>query len=315
MRRPEFTTRREFLRNLGFAIGSLVALETTAVGRALAKGTQLAVQPERMERRRLGRTELEVSVIGFGGGPLRRPRHVRVVQEALRMGVNFIDTAHSYGRGRSERVIGAAIRDAPDRVYIATKTAQRFARGAAREVLESLERLGVEQIALLQLHAVGTFAALEQVLDPQRGALRAVRELQRRGKVRFVGISGAHSPIDFHAPLPEEQVREQFEVMAEAIRSEEFDAIQISYHIEWPEAEELIELAREHDVGVIVKKPFAAGKLIAEYGARGLLEFVVENPGVHTVIPGMVNLAQVRENVPVGYQPSWKLFIPIVVNR
>jgi len=254
-----------------------------------------------MELRRLGRTELQVSVIGFGGGPLRTGEHVRVVEEAIRMGVNFIDTAHGYGRGRSERVIGAAIREVRDRVYIATKTPQRFALGAAREILESLERLGVEEIDLLQLHAVGKFTDLEKALDPKRGALRAVRELQRQGKVRFVGISGAHSPIDLR-PLPRERVMEQFEVMKEAIKSEEFDAVQISYHIEWPEAEELIALAKEYDVGVIVKKPFAAGKLIPKHGARRLLEFVLENPDVHTVIPGMVNLDQVRENVPVGYQ-------------
>jgi len=290
-------TRREFLKRLGIAIGGLAALEAT--GRGLAEGEVL--QAEQVELRRLGRTELNVSAIGFGGGPLRTREHVRVVREAIRMGVNFIDTAHGYGRGRSELVIGAAIREVRDRVYIATKTAQRFAQGAAREILGSLERLEVEQIDLLQLHAVGKFADLEKVLDPQRGALRAVRELQRRGKVRFVGISGAHSPIDLR-PVPKEWVQEQFEVMREAIKTEEFDTIQISYHIEWPEAEELIGLAKEHDVGVIVKKPFAAGKLIAKYGARRLLEFVLANPHVHTVIPGMVNLAQVRENVAVGYR-------------
>jgi len=281
------------------AIGSLATLEVTGRDRGLAEET---LQTGQMERRRLGRTELEVSVIGFGGGPLREFRHVRVVQEAIKMGVNFIDTAHSYGRGRSERIIGAAVAGLHDQVYIATKTAKRFAGEAAREILGSLERLGLEQIDLLQLHAVGSFADLERVLDPERGALRAVRELQRRGRVKFVGISGAHSPIDFRIPLPEERVQEQFDVMAEAIKSEEFDAIQISYHIEWRKAEELIALAKEHDVGVIVKKPFAMGKLIGEYGARLLLEFVLENPDVHTVIPGMVNLAQVRENVPVGYR-------------
>jgi len=298
MGRPRLTTRREFLRSLGLAIGSLATLEVAGRGRGLEE----TLQPGQMERRRLGRTELEVSVIGFGGGPLREAGHVRVVQEAIKMGVNFIDTAHSYGRGRSERIIGAAVAGLRDQVYIATKTAKRFAKEAAREILVSLERLGLEQIDLLQLHAVGSFADLERVLDPERGALRAVRELQRRGRVKFVGISGAHSPIDFRIPLPEERVREQFDVMREAIETEEFDTIQISYHTEWSEAEELIALAKEHDVGVVAKKPFAMGKLIGEYGARRLLEFVLANPDVHTVIPGMVNSAQVRENVPVGYR-------------
>ena len=111
MGKQKLTTRREFLRGLGLAIGGLAALE--AAGRGLAEEVEALLQAERtgMELRRLGRTELQVSVIGFGGGPLRAREHVRVVEEAIRMGVNFIDTAHGYGRGRSERVIGAAIRE------------------------------------------------------------------------------------------------------------------------------------------------------------------------------------------------------------
>lgn len=136
----------------------------------------------------------------------------------------------------------------------------------------------------------------------QRLAEGAAREFQEQGKVGFVGITGAHTPIDFRRPLPEERVREEFEVMAEAIETDEFDTIMVSYHIEWPKAEELISLAKEHDVGVIVKKPFAAGKLISEYGARRLLEFVLENPDVHTAIPGMASLEHVWEDVPLGYK-------------
>jgi aryl-alcohol dehydrogenase-like predicted oxidoreductase len=291
-------SRRSFLKGLGVTLGGLTL---QAPGYELVEAEGLQASQLEMEKRRLGRTELMVSAIGFGGGVIGDPRQVWVVQEAIRMGVNFIDTAHSYGAGRSERIIGAAIRGMRERVYIATKTAQRFAWGAAREILESLERLGIEQIDLLQLHAVGTFADLERALDSERGALRAVRELQVRGKVRFVGISGAHTPIDFRVPLPEERVREQFNVMVEAIKSGEFDAIQISYHIEWPKAEELIALAKEHDVGVIIKKPFAAGKLISEYGVKRLLESVLENPDVHTAIPGMARPEHVWEDVPVGY--------------
>jgi predicted aldo/keto reductase-like oxidoreductase len=64
----------------------------------------------------------------------------------------------------------------------------------------------------------------------------------------------------------------------------------------------LIELAKEHDVGVIIKKPLGAGKLIPRYGAKRLLEFVLENPDVHTAIPGMPRPEHVWEDVPMGYR-------------
>jgi len=293
-------TRRGFLKRLGIVVGGLAALE--APSHVPLAETEVGVpvpQPERMQKRQLGRTELMVSAIGFGGGPLGDPRQVRVVQEAIRMGVNFIDTAHSYGEGRSEQIVGEAIKGMREKVYIATKTGQRLAEGAAREIQESLERLQIEKIDLLQMHGVGSFEGLGAILHPGKGALLAVRELQRQGKVGFVGITGAHSPIDLPRKIDWEL---ESDVMAAAIRTGEFDTVMISYHIEWPQAEELIALAKEHDVGVIIKKPFAAGKLISRYGVRRLLEFVLENPDVHTVIPGMPRPEHVWEDVPVGYK-------------
>jgi len=286
-------TRRDFLKVAG--------LSPLALQGCLDKPqeSQKIYEKESMQKRRLGRTNLYVSVIGIGGGVIRNAGQVQVVREAIALGVNFIDTAHAYGK--SERVIGEAIKGMRDKIYIATKTGERFSEGARHDIEESLKRLKTERIDILQMHAVGDFKALKAILDPNKGALLAAREFQKQGKVDFIGITGAHSPVEGRNPRNPSVVVEEAEVMKRAIKTGGFDTIQISCHIEW-HAQELIELAKEHDMGVIVKKPLGAGKLIEKYGAKRLLQFVLENPDIHTAIPGMANVGQVREDVPLGYK-------------
>lgn len=123
-----------------------------------------------MQLRRLGRTRLMVSAIGFGGGVIGRWAQIPVLREAINRGVNSIDTAHKYGNGTSEKVIGEAIRGVKNRVYIATKTAERGAREAERNITESLQQLQIEKTDLLQMHAVGAMRDLARILDKRDGA-------------------------------------------------------------------------------------------------------------------------------------------------
>ncbi len=252
-----------------------------------------------MEKRRLGRTGIHVSVIGFGGATLRSFSQVRVVAEALKMGVNFIDTAYTYGGGVSEMVVGEAVRSFEGDVYVATKTSRRDREGAEAQIRESIRRLGTGKADIVYMHAIGTMNDLEKATDTVYGALAAVERLRGEGLVKYVGISGAHSPIDLPFKV---KVERQLKVMAAAVDSGVFDVIQVSYHIEFPEVEEVIDRAYEQDVGVVCKKPLGAGKLIPKYGVEKLLKFVIGNPRVSAAIPGMANIDQVREDVPVGYK-------------
>ena len=257
----------------------------------------------RMTKRRLGRTGLEVSVIGLGGGAIWSFKQVDVVLEALRMGVNFIDTAYIYSDGKSEKVIGTALRDFEGEVYIGTKTLMRSRRGAEAEIRESIARLGVGKVDIVYLHGVGTMEDLEKGIDESHGALAAIRKLQREGLVGYVGISGAHSPLFEQIFGREIDVDRELKVMDAAVESGVFDVIQVSYHIEFPEVEEIIDKAYEQDVGVVCKKPLGAGLLIEKYGVERLLRYVINNTKVTTAIPGMVDIYQVRRDVPIGYRP------------
>ncbi len=284
---------------------------------ALGLGRLQAEPGTAMELRRLGRTELMVSAVGFGGGPIgggeeeHDPLAVKLLRRAIELGVNFFDTAPTYGR--SELRIGQAIQGYPrESLIIATKVERYDSRSrrdwrerpwsketAKRLVRRSLERLQTDYIDLVQLHAVGSLDDLDQILD-EGGALEGLRELQAQGLVRFIGLTGGHNPLEL-------------EVLVEAIKTDEFDTVQPSYNIEFQEAAApggVFATAEEHDVGVIIKKPLVEQprrgrrwrSLIPKYGATRLLSFVLEDPRVSTVIPGMTSIAQVEEDVSVGLQ-------------
>lgn len=154
-----------------------------------------------MEYRTLGKTGLNVSALGLGGaevgshyGPVEEPLAIRAVHTALDLGINFIDTSPFYGLTKSETVLGKALRGIPrDRYVLATKVGRygdaEFDFSAARtraSVDESLERLGLDYVDLIQVHD-SEFRSYDQVIEETLPALRDVCEA---GKARFVGITG-----------------------------------------------------------------------------------------------------------------------------
>ncbi len=154
-----------------------------------------------MERRPLGKTGMQVSVLGFGASSLGAEfREVDLhecldsVHVALDRGMNLIDTSPYYGRGQSEVLLGYALRKIPrERYFLCTKLG-RYAPAhfdfSARRVGESidisLERMGVEYLDIALCHDV-EFVGLDQIVNE---TIPALREIQKSGKVRFIGISG-----------------------------------------------------------------------------------------------------------------------------
>ncbi len=154
-----------------------------------------------MNTRALGRTGLQLPVLGFGASSLGQEfrkvnleEALRSVRVALDCGLNFIDTSPFYGRGMSEVLLGIALRDVPrDRYTLCTKLGrydlQHFdfsAKRVAESVDVSLHRLGTDHLDLILCHDI-EFVRLQQIIDE---TLPALRQVQRQGKVRFVGFSG-----------------------------------------------------------------------------------------------------------------------------
>ena len=219
-----------------------------------------------MERRRLGGTDLELSVIGlgtwvFGGrwGGADDAASLAACHAAIDAGVNWIDTADIYGQGRAERIVGQAVRDRRDEVIVATKggvawefdppNPLRIWREASADYLHmscdrSLEALGLDVIDLYQVHwPVGGVPAEETI--------SAMLELRDAGKVRAIGVSNYHLP-DLEAAGAVAQI----------------DSYQPGYHLMRRDIEAgELPWCGEHGVGVIAYGPLAHGLLTGKMTA------------------------------------------------
>jgi len=220
-----------------------------------------------MKYRKLGRTGLMVSEIGFGAWGIGKSQwlgaddaeSLLALRRAVEMGVNFIDTALAYGSGHSERLVGELVREMKVPLYVATKVPPKNLEWPARRGIpatsvfpaahvkksaeESLKNLELDHIDLLQLHMWRD----EFLDDTHAGWQEALRELQESGKVRFVGVS-----VNDHDPSS----------ALRAVTSGLFDTAQIIYNIfdQTPE-EVFFPAGRKHEVGVIARVPFDEGGL------------------------------------------------------
>lgn len=145
-----------------------------------------------MERRPLGSTGAELSIIGFGGilvMNVEPPEASRLVAEAVDRGVNYFDVAPSYGN--AEERLGPALEPYRDAVFLACKTQKRTRGEAAAELRDSLRRLRTDHFDLYQLHAMTTREDLETATGPG-GALEAFVQAREQGLIRHIGFS-AHN--------------------------------------------------------------------------------------------------------------------------
>ncbi len=154
-----------------------------------------------MRYRTLGKTGLEVSAIGFGGSPLGgvfgavdEGACIRTVHAALEAGINLFDVAPFYGLTRAETMIGKCLAGVPRENYLLSTKVGRYGQAefdfsaarVVRSIEESLERIGVKTIDLLLCHDI-EYVSLDQIIEE---TLPALRQIQKTGKVRFLGVSG-----------------------------------------------------------------------------------------------------------------------------
>lgn len=153
-----------------------------------------AVEPP-MRQRPLGKTGLSVSAVGFGGGSRfweqveGADQAVELIQEAVKLGINFFDTAGAYGEnGEGEKYMGEGLEPHREDVIIATKSRARDYDGTKRAVETSLKNLRTDRIDLYQIHNLAKETEIEQLLAKD-GGLKAVRELKKEGVIKHFGIT------------------------------------------------------------------------------------------------------------------------------
>jgi len=276
-----------------------------------------------MQYRSLGATGVKVSALAYGGSslgsefrPIDEAEGIRSVHVALDHGINLIDTAPYYGRTTAETVLGKALKGVRrDRYVLATKvarhgkTAAEFDFSAARvkkSVDESLARLGVDHVDFIQVHDM-EFGSIEQIITE---TIPALREVQKAGKARFVGITCL--PVKLF-----KQVMDRVDV----------DQIQnyCHYCLNDTALADLLPYLKAKNVGIFNSAPLAM-RLLSNEGppdwhpapallkqkcaeaaalcrSRGTdlgrlaLQFSMANPDIHTHIVGTASSRRVLENI------------------
>jgi predicted aldo/keto reductase-like oxidoreductase len=245
-----------------------------------------------LKTRRLGRTDLLVTELGFGGSNVGAVTEgEETLTKAFSLGINFVETGRAYEG--SEFAIGRALRrlgPAAHSVHVASKTLGRSRDTALRDLEQSLHYLGRQPIDIYQLNSVGD-EDWERVMA-EGGALKGLQEAQANGLIRFIGIS-SHS----------------LDVLRWAIRSGQFDTVQLKYSAFDSRSASLIRLAHKHDVGTIGMKPFGGFGMLGSlkrspYEERlspeTLIRYVLSNPCLSVSIPGMRFPHEVEQNVQIA---------------
>ena len=224
-----------------------------------------------MNYRTLGKTGIKVSEIGFGGwaiggnwGPQNDKDSIEALHTAIDKGVNFIDTAEGYGNGKSEKIIAEILKTRKEEVIVATKMPplkgawppspycnieERYPETYIRKNIEQrLSNLNTDCIDVLQLHT------WTRAWNNNPTALEVLQELKKEGKIRAIGIS-----------TPEQDQNSVIDLM----RKGYVDVIQVIYNIfEQEPAAEILPVAKECNVGVIVRVAFDEGVLTGKYKAN-----------------------------------------------
>jgi predicted aldo/keto reductase-like oxidoreductase len=232
-----------------------------------------------MEKVRLGRTNLIVSKLGWGGIPIQRVGEreaVSVIRAVIETGVDLLDTARAYTN--SEHRIGLALQRIDRPIILSSKSLIKTAK-IYNDVHESLKQMKVKKVNIYHLHSVSTFEDYERVLAPG-GAYEGLKRARDEGLIDHIGIT-SHN----------------LNVLERAIEDGHFEVIMACYSFLEPDAaKKVFPLASEKDIGVLAMKPFSGG-VIEE--ASPALRFVLSTANI-VPVPGSETLEKVREN--------WKIF-------
>lgn len=309
MSEKPLSSRREFLKQSSVLGAAVVAGKVTDKG-ALPP---LPVNPKTdraMPTRNLGRTGYRVGVFGLGGqAAVEQPNNeaiaIPIIERALDLGVNYIDTAAYYGGQErwSQRYVGAVMKHRRSQAYLASKTHDRTRDGSLKLLEESLKLLNTDHLDAWQLHNIDSQSTLERIFS-KGGAIEALQQAKEQKMVRFLGVTGHFDP----------------DLLIECLQRFPFDQILLALNAADPHhrsfTAKLLPLAVEKQIGIIAMKVPARGRILSSWkpdpdhssawegkaagpgtlAMKEALYYVLSLP-VSTAIIGCNNTAQVEENV------------------
>ncbi|HUN85854.1 MAG TPA: aldo/keto reductase [Terracidiphilus sp.] len=315
---PHRHGRREFLKAGGAVTAALLAPSAalaTTPNKSLPALPSNPKTPEAMPTRNLGKTGYMVGIFSLGGqASLEKPDNfdvaVPIVERALDLGVNYLDTSSIYGGPErwSEQYVGKVMAHRRHEAFLATKTKERTRDGSMRMIERSLQLLQTDHVDLWQLHDVGTMYDVDQIFAKD-GAMEALLEMKDQGVVRYLGITGHYRP----------------DALIEGINRYPFDTILMAMNAADPHHysfnEKLLPLAVEKQMGIIGMKIPGRSRLLSSWTPPSIeqqkhswegMTIQTSSPGtlkmreamyytlsrpVSTVIIGCDTMAQLEENV------------------
>jgi len=306
-------SRRTFLKVIGAAVVMLgwdprppshgSAPPAGPIGGGPAPDAYRVPTGVKMPMRRLGRTGVEVSLMGVGGWHLGVPSEadaVRIVHEAMDHGVTFFDNCWDYNGGESERRLATALSTGGrrDRAFVMTKVDGRTAAAASAQLDESLRRLRTDHVDLLQIHEVIRESDPARVFAPG-GAIEALVRAREVGKTRFLGFTGHKSPA-IHLAMLEEARRHHFR----------FDTVQMPLNVMDAEYDSfqkrVLPVLLKENIGVLGMKPMGSGVLL-ESGVVSAVECLRYAFGlpVSVVITGIDSIGVLHQDLAsaLTYEP------------
>jgi aryl-alcohol dehydrogenase-like predicted oxidoreductase len=254
----------------GFLAAAGAGLATAAVGKRLLAATKVPQKPQGgapgekdvqlppggvMPKRRLGRTGVDVSLLGLGGYHIGLPPDeqtaIRIVRMAIDHGVTFLDNCWDYNDGKSQVWMGHALRDGyRQKAFLMTKIDGRTRASAADQIDQCLRSFGTDVIDLLQIHEVVRMSDPDRVFG-RDGAIEALVAAKKAGKIRFIGFTGHKSP-SIHLKMLATAKAHGFA----------FDTVQMPLNVmdaHYDSFERVLPEAKNQDMGVLGMKPLGSG--------------------------------------------------------
>lgn len=242
-----------------------------------------------IQKRKLGKTKVDVTLLGLGGeGVLRTFGHddeaCALINRALDLGINYFESARAYSG--SESYYGKALRERRKKIFLTSKSHARDGKGALEHLQETLKNMKTDHLDLWQMHDIRTDDDVKEIFGPG-GAIEAFAEAKQKGLIRFIGVTGHHDP----------------EILKKCISLFDFDTVLLPVNPAEPHynsfPDEVLPFARQKSMGVIGMKVYFRGfaaRIPWFQSMEPFLHFALSQP-VSTVVIGCDSVRQLEENV------------------
>ena len=242
-----------------------------------------------IKKRQLGRTGIEVTILGLGGeGVLRtfgyENEAEKLINRAIDLGINYFESARAYSG--SESYYGRALKERRKEIFLTSKSHARDKKGAQEHLHETLTHMKTDYLDLWQIHDVRTEDEINEIFG-LHGSIHAFVEAKEKGQVRFIGVTGHHDPM----------------IIKKCIQIFDFDTVLIPVNPAEPHyksfLDDLIPLAQEKGMGIIGMKVYARGmvrKLSGFTSMEPFFRFALSQP-LSLITIGCDNLEQLEQNV------------------